>query len=346
MNEKAGMNEVELQKYIEKCIIPLYPDLCDQDGKRVIIRCDTGPGRMNVKMLANLRALGVYVVPGVPNTTHVTQETDRNYGLFKSVYRENLCILSEFRFKHNKPLSVVDFPLLVFGIQHDDILLDDAFASSFSKQKNLESWKAIGTAPFTRACLTSDAVRHEIVYKKNGDIDMDADPKTATLLALEAHNQLCCDILTAEGCDGSTLCVSAPMVVRESQSVSVTVPLSCAMQDQIQKAHTAGKMFVATKGTFMNNDDFFIADTWSELEKKIAEVDAKKKQVLELMELETCARTILNNFSEKQVPMDRCTVSNLKVLVRWKMGGKQSKKTQKEQLLQQYKDLPEPLLVV
>ena len=29
---------------------------------------------MNVDMLARLKVLGVYLIPGVPNTTHVTQE--------------------------------------------------------------------------------------------------------------------------------------------------------------------------------------------------------------------------------------------------------------------------------
>lgn len=97
LNEKAGMNAIELHKYISKAILSLFPDVSDEPLKRVIIKLDSGPGRMNVDMLAELRLKGVYVIPGVPNTTHVTQETDQNYGLFKSTYCTNLRLLAQAR---------------------------------------------------------------------------------------------------------------------------------------------------------------------------------------------------------------------------------------------------------
>ena len=78
MNERAGINAVKLAKYMNNSILPLYPDIEDVPGKRVILKVDSGPGRLNVEMLADLRLQGLYLVPGVPNTTHVTQETDQN----------------------------------------------------------------------------------------------------------------------------------------------------------------------------------------------------------------------------------------------------------------------------
>jgi len=146
-NEKAGMNEEELDKYITNSILPLYPDVCDCEQKHVIIRCDTSPGRSNVAMLAKLRSLGVYLVPGVPNTMHVMQETDQNYGRFKSDFRFNLSVLSEVRFAVNKTLTMSDIPLLVFGGQSDGVVLVDAFAKSFNSNKNKEVWKSIGAVP-------------------------------------------------------------------------------------------------------------------------------------------------------------------------------------------------------
>ena len=95
MNEKAGMNAIELDKYITNSILPLYPDLEDKPGKRVIMKADSGPGRMNVDMLAKLRLQGLYLIPGVPNTTGQTQETDQNYGPFKSLFRANIRALSQ-----------------------------------------------------------------------------------------------------------------------------------------------------------------------------------------------------------------------------------------------------------
>ena len=89
LNEKAGMNDVELGKYINNSILPLYPDISDTPGNRVMLKVDSGPGRSNLEMLARLRVLGLYLVPGVPNTTSRTQETDQNYGPFKSSFRSN-----------------------------------------------------------------------------------------------------------------------------------------------------------------------------------------------------------------------------------------------------------------
>jgi hypothetical protein len=115
MNDRGGMNSVELDKYMRGSILPMYPDIADTPGKRVIMKVDSGPGRMNVEMLARLRVQGLYLVPGVPNTTSVTQETDQNYGPFKGTYRGNIRTLSQARFDSGKVLHVTDLPLLVFG---------------------------------------------------------------------------------------------------------------------------------------------------------------------------------------------------------------------------------------
>ena len=36
MNEKAGMNGEELEKYFMNSIVPLYPDVEDKPGKRYV----------------------------------------------------------------------------------------------------------------------------------------------------------------------------------------------------------------------------------------------------------------------------------------------------------------------
>jgi len=66
-------------------------------------------------MLAYMRRIGAYFYPGVPNTAHVSQETDQNYGLFKSNLCSNLDILLQARFNIQKTLLISDLPLLVFG---------------------------------------------------------------------------------------------------------------------------------------------------------------------------------------------------------------------------------------
>jgi hypothetical protein len=57
MNKRAGMNTVELEKYLKNSILlPLYPDQQDYPGKQVLLKkLDSGMGRLNVEMLADLR---------------------------------------------------------------------------------------------------------------------------------------------------------------------------------------------------------------------------------------------------------------------------------------------------
>jgi hypothetical protein len=49
----------------------LYPDAKDVPGKRVLIKLDSGPGCLNEKLQADLRALGFYTFPGLPKGTEV-----------------------------------------------------------------------------------------------------------------------------------------------------------------------------------------------------------------------------------------------------------------------------------
>ena len=86
MNLKGGMDNKEFEHYVMTNIVPLYPCARDVKGKRVLIKADSGPGRNNANLLANLRHLGFILYPGVPNTTAVSQETDRNYGPFKTQF--------------------------------------------------------------------------------------------------------------------------------------------------------------------------------------------------------------------------------------------------------------------
>ena len=84
------MDEAEFAKYVAVMLQELYLDTTPEKGKWVILKCDGGPGRMNLDLLASLRLDGFHLFPGVLNTTAVTQETDQNYGPFKGAYERNL----------------------------------------------------------------------------------------------------------------------------------------------------------------------------------------------------------------------------------------------------------------
>ncbi len=90
VNEKGGTDSRVLNEVLSQYAAVLYPDAKDENGYRVCFKIDGGPGRLNIPMLADLRCQGVYLFPFVQNTTHMTQETDQNYGLFKSHLRQNI----------------------------------------------------------------------------------------------------------------------------------------------------------------------------------------------------------------------------------------------------------------
>ena len=49
-----------------------------------MIKIDSRPGRCFAILVAELRHLGFYMYPGVPNKMEVTKETNRKYGPFKT----------------------------------------------------------------------------------------------------------------------------------------------------------------------------------------------------------------------------------------------------------------------
>ena len=149
-NLKTGMDSVEFSKYLQQAIIPLYPDSQDIPGRTVILIVDSVPGRNDRDMIAALRARGFYHVAGVPNTTHVTQPTDRNYGPFKTIYRKNLTELTRQRQAKGSTIRPVDIPILVFG---DGDKLRNVFNETFGVDINISIWKLIGISPFTYKCF-------------------------------------------------------------------------------------------------------------------------------------------------------------------------------------------------
>ena len=79
MNTKGGMDDHEFELYLLNAIFPLFLDSKDQKWKRVLLKVDSGPGRINAQILCKSGLLGFILYPGVLNTTAVSQETDHNY---------------------------------------------------------------------------------------------------------------------------------------------------------------------------------------------------------------------------------------------------------------------------
>ena len=68
--------------------MPLYPNTCDVSEKKIVIKIDLRPDRLNPKLLVECHIHGFVLDPSIPNSTAFTQEGYRNYAPFKSVFEE------------------------------------------------------------------------------------------------------------------------------------------------------------------------------------------------------------------------------------------------------------------
>ena len=341
MNERGGMNAVELDKYFKGSVLPLYPDVEDKPLKRVIIKADSGPGRMNIEMLADLQLRGVYLVPGVPNTTGKTQETDQNYGIYKSSFRQNLRELTQARHQLNVGLKVSDLPLLVFGgkCRQTSIDLRDSFTDAFSVERNLACWRKCGAVPLTRAPLLTDDIREEIPVGIAAQIEgCNVTPQMEKLKQLEALNHLYCSFLSSQGFDGDQLRRDAPQRITY---VAVTEPHSKERILAIQKAKTAGQMFFATGGRHVNSNEFFQATTLRAREGQIKAMEDTKLQRAKYAVDQRDAHMMIKTKGElTSINAKHFTSAEIKTLLRWKR--KKPAGTKKKDLVEAYITTPKP----
>jgi hypothetical protein len=349
MNEKAGMNAVELNKYITNSILPLFPDLEDTPGKRILLKVDSGPGRTNLDMLADLRLQGCYLVAGVPNTTAVTQETDQNYGPFKLAYRTNIRRLAQSRFEANMNMLLTDLPLLVFGGLCDktNTALDNAFQDAFSHEANLTVWKKCGSVPLTRSALKSNKVRHEVpvmaaLQQQEGLTITVESPEIKKLQDLEELNMFYCNILTANGFAGSQLRIDAP---KRKAIVAVSKPNSLERQEAMAKASSAGATFQATGGGHLNSDDFFKAAELKARENKIKAMEEIKKERDKYCKDQWAAIRLIKAKGELTYDTEKLfTLAEIKILLKWKKV--KAIGTKKRDLIDAYRAAPKPPIQV
>jgi hypothetical protein len=349
MNEKAGMNAVELNKYIANSILPLFPDMEDVPGKRVLLKVDSGPGRSNIEMLADLRLQGCYLVPGVPNTTAVTQETDQNYGPFKGKYRANIRKLTQRRFDRNMGVYITDLPLLVFGGTCDKsgAKLLNAFQEAFAHGSNLDNWASCGAVPLTRSALKSSKVRHEVpvmeaLVQQEGLTTTIDSPEIQKLIELDKFNLECCTTLTTFGFDGSKLRKEAP---KRKKIVAVSKPNSLERQQAMKKASSAGQTFHATGGGHLNSDDFFKAHELKARESKIKAMEELKKDREKYCKDQWAAIRLIKAKGELTYDTEKnFTLAEIKILLKWKKIKPSG--TKKRDLVEAYTAAPKPPIQV
>jgi len=274
MNTKGGMDDSEFESYIMNSILPLYPNTLDRPGKRLILKCDSGPGQLQIDLLAKLRHLGVYLYPCIPNTTAVTQETDRTYGKFKSQFRKNLELLVDECVEQGISVKVPQCKLclLVFGGEDPDtkLVLPSAFEIGFGRSECLSAWAKIGAAPLTRNCLKDPKVSRAM-----GEGD---DEYGVLLRSIQEANEYSVYALVEGGYNGSALQALLKAVPEAYTMTGITERHSKERIELLAKANTHGKKFYATGGSHVCSDDFFKAEALRCREDRIRELEALKKK--------------------------------------------------------------------
>jgi hypothetical protein len=185
-------------------------------------------------------------------------------------------------------------------------------------------------------------VRHEVPTGRAAEIELATenpeDEQVTQLRRIEGMNCFYCDVLDANGFDGSVLLLKAP--VRETY-VAVTEPHSKARVKAIMKAKTAGQMFFATGGRHVNSNEFFQARELASREAEIKVMEDEKKARSKYCQEQFAAVKLikakgdLNWQSHK-----RFTNDDMKLLLKWKKVKPTSQR--KNDLIQAYVDAPKP----
>ena len=151
MNEMGGMNDKEFWKYINNTIYPLFPDMEDVPGKHILLKVDSGHSCNCMDLLVEVRFRGIYIFPGLSNSTSMQQKTDRNYSPFKGLIRRNLDAITSQCFANKVliSLSASTIGLIVFSelCPQTGVVCKDAVAEAFSVESSLASWTAVGAVP-------------------------------------------------------------------------------------------------------------------------------------------------------------------------------------------------------
>lgn len=355
VNEKGGTDARVLSIVLLKYSNLLYPDARDEDGHCVCFKIDGGPGRLNLQMLAELRLQGVYLFPGVQNTTHVTQETDQNYGLFKSQLRKNIQTLMAFQQnafiqqqqlhehlpdEHPSPslpsLNRSHYGILLSGKESSPTLLP-AFANAFTKERCLKAWASCGAVPLTRSALSNPSVRHEVSATDDTTPDVsfiassasDFDWTQATLQELEVQNNNACDNLLKLGLDGEAFRTKAP---RAPVSLRNRISADASEEERVkalaEKGFSLQTMFYTVGSTSISADEVFLSAEYKANNERWLKAAAEREELVKQKELEISAKAILE---QPNAGTSNFKVPELRKLLKWKLGAEeyQAKKLSK-----------------
>jgi hypothetical protein len=261
----------------------------------------------------------------------VTQETDQNYGPFKTQFLSNLDLIVNARLTLKKSLSLqqkfVGLPLFG-GVDRDTQYHVEvgAFQKAFVQSKCLAAWKKVGAATpegVTRACLDNPQVLRNI---SKDDVDDDA----MLMWAIQAANDRAIHALKQAGYAAEYLQATLQQGDEESDR-PITQPNTLARQQALANARGHGGRFHVTGGMHVTSDDVFISMEMSVRNEERGKVEKDRKIRQQLQATEKKALALL----EQGKPVNLLSVADLDVLLAWHQAPK-TKGAKKADKLQQW----------
>jgi hypothetical protein len=164
------------------------------------------------------------------------------------------------------------------------------------------------------------------VFSENGELDEEADPYGALLIALETQNHAVCDQLVEKWghASANTICRRDINRISERQTEArentVTLPHTRERQELLTKAKRAGDRFKVTNGGGpMNCSDALrgiVLKNWDDEMEKLLQ---KQDDCLKLVEKKAAADAIL---ADEGRPYASWRMDEFKTMVIWKQGLK------------------------
>lgn len=268
----------------------------------------------------------------MPNTTHISQETDRNYGLFKGLFRSNLQTLTaqlrrEFdsssdQGKKMPSVTRSHYPILLNGRpadpDHDLPSLEPAFAKGFTAQNNLRSWALCGAVPLTRVLLTHPQIRIDV------DTDEPLFHQHQSLRKLQEENDKAVDALEDDGFNGKVFQKTVKMKPNKRISLAPTM----TQVDKIKK--------LAYEGISVRNVQQIIGTGCLQADEVLQAVEYKKR--LEVYEEQLKSVNIQVALKENEIKAKEYyekkifNATSYPVLIKWKIGPDEYKSRKVSQM--------------
>jgi hypothetical protein len=243
----------------------------------------------------------------------VSQETDRNYGPFKTQFRKNLDEVIDARIKGNHSTSIAPHlvGLTTFGgvdPTSDHNVKISAFERGFSKEACLSAWAKVGAAPLSMKCLEDQKVR-----KSTGDGDEEWE---RGLRELQNANDLATFLLTRGGFNGDFL--KAELKAIDEPTV-LTRPHTKERVELLAKATTHGTKWMATGGSHLMTEDFFKSVEVPRRKNEIKTMEMNKLERIKGDRLRRDAEAILvarrDDLANKQY--NALNATELETLLKW-----------------------------